>query len=62
VEEAQEVEPSEKPVVERVNIAGLVLEKTLYPDGECEVNTLDEPQIDPSLIRATRASQRRRGH
>lgn len=62
VEEAQEAESSERPTFERVNIAGLVLDKTLYSDGECEVTLVDEPQIDPSLIRATRASQRRRGH
>lgn len=59
-EEVHEVE--EKPIFERVNIAGLVLDKTLYPDGECETTLVDEPRIDPSLIRATRASQRQRGH
>lgn len=58
--EVHEVE--EKPIFERVNIAGLVLDKTLYPDGEYEVTLVDEPRIDPSLIRATRTSQRRRGH
>jgi hypothetical protein len=63
--EAPEVEAAEvdaKPVVERVNIAGLVIEKTVYPDGECETEVLREPEIDPQLVRATRNNQRRRGH
>jgi hypothetical protein len=62
---APEVEAAEvdaKPVVERVNIAGLVIEKTVYPDGECETEVLREPEIDPQLVRATRNNQRRRGH
>jgi len=59
-EEEQEAEA--QPFVERVNMAGLVLEKTVHPDGECETRTLQEPTIAPELIRATRASQRRRGH
>lgn len=63
--EAPEVEAPEAeagPVVERVNIAGLVLEKTMYSDGECETEVLREPEIDPQLVRATRTNQRRRGH
>jgi hypothetical protein len=48
--------------VERVNIAGLVLEKTVYADGMCETEVLQEPMIAPELVRSTRASQRARGH
>lgn len=60
---APEVEPDiDAPEVERVNIAGLVLEKTVYSDGECETQVLREPMIDPELVRSTRASQRSRGH
>lgn len=65
VEEAPEVEapkPEQGPIVERVNIAGLVLEKTVHPDGECETDVLREPEIDPQLVRATRNHQRRRGY
>lgn len=61
-EEVEAVTEEPAPVVERVNMAGLVLEKTLHPDGECETEVLSEPEIDPALIRATRASQRARGH
>jgi len=57
------VEPDEQgPQVERVNMAGLILEKTLHEDGQCETRTIREPMIAPELIRATRASQRARGH
>lgn len=62
---APEVEAAEAetgPIVERVNIAGLVIEKTVYSDGECETEVLREPEIDPQLVRATRNNQRRRGH
>jgi hypothetical protein len=48
--------------VERVNIAGLVLEKTVYPDGVCETEVINQPMIAPELVRSTRASQRARGH
>lgn len=54
--------PKAGPVVERVNIAGLVLEKTVHPDGKCETDVLREPEIDPLLVRATRNNQRRRGY
>lgn len=58
-----EVEAEEPaPEVERVNIAGLVLEKTVYADGMCETEVLQEPMIAPELVRSTRASQRARGH
>lgn len=58
-----QVEPEEDaPQVEHVNIAGLVLNKTVYPDGECETQVLREPMIEPELVRSTRASQRARGH
>jgi hypothetical protein len=59
VEEATEMEAG--PIVERVSIGGLVIEKTLYPDGDFEADVLKEPEIDPSLIRATRSLQRQRG-
>jgi hypothetical protein len=49
-------------MVEILNMAGLVLRKTVHPDGECETETLKEPMIAPELVRATRASQRQRGH
>lgn len=57
-----EAEPVLEYEVERVNMAGLVLEKTSYPDGTCETEVVSEPAIDPALVRATRASQRSRGH
>lgn len=56
-------EPDEQaPQVERVNMAGLILEKTLHDDGECETRVIKEPMIAAELVRATRASQRERGH
>jgi hypothetical protein len=58
--ETEEVSPA--PVVEQVNIAGLILEKTVYPDGLCETEVLNEPIIAPELVRATRSLQRARGH
>jgi hypothetical protein len=60
VAEVEAEEPA--PEVERVNIAGLVLEKTVYADGMCETEVLQEPMIAPELVRSTRASQRARGH
>lgn len=59
--EAQEA-PEEGPIIERVNMSGLVMEKRLYPDGECETEVLAEPEISPALVKATRTSQRARGH
>lgn len=57
------IEPDEQgPQVERVNMAGLILEKTLHEDGECETRVIKEPMIAAELVRATRASQRERGH
>jgi hypothetical protein len=57
-----EKQESAGPIVERVNMSGLVIEKTLYPDGECETEVLAQPEIDAALVKATRASQRARGH
>jgi hypothetical protein len=57
----QEQSSAEAPVVEQVAMGGLVLQKTIYPDGECETTVLREPAIAPELIRATRAGQRARG-
>jgi hypothetical protein len=63
---APAVEPDETeeegPQVERINMAGLVLEKTVYPDGECETVVVQQPMIAPELVRATRSLQRSRGH
>lgn len=50
------------PQVERVNMAGLVLEKVMHADGECETTVLKQPMIAAELVRATRSSQRSRGH
>jgi hypothetical protein len=61
-DEAPEPAPAPKPVVETVSFAGIVLEKTVHPDGECETEVLREPSIDPLLVQATRAQQRSRGH
>jgi hypothetical protein len=55
-------EQEDAPMVERVNMSGLVLEKTVYPDGECQTEILKEPMIPQEMVRATRALQRRRGH
>lgn len=56
------IEADEAPIVEVVNMGGLVLEKTAYPDGDCDAKILREPTIAPELIRATRTQQRARGH
>ena len=50
------------PMVETVNISGLVMEKTVAPDGECETRVIRQPMIAAEQIRATKASQRKRGH
>ena len=50
------------PQVEHVNMSGLVLEKTQYPDGECETKVLKEPMIAAELVRATRKLQQARGY
>ncbi len=50
------------PMVETVNISGLVMEKTVAPDGECETRVIRQPMIAAEQIRATKASQRERGH
>ena len=49
------------PQVEVVNMGGLVMEKTLHADGDCEVQVLREPLIDAELIRATKAHHRMQG-
>lgn len=48
--------------VERINMAGLVIEKTVHPDGVCETEVISELEIDPALVKATRSLQRARGH
>jgi hypothetical protein len=59
----EETAPEEAaPQVERVDMSGLVLEKTQYPDGECETRVLREPMIAPELVRATRKLQQARGY
>lgn len=49
------------PVVEYVNMSGLVLEKTVHPDGECETTVIRQPMIAEELVRETRAAQRQQG-
>ena len=49
------------PVVEHVNMSGLVLEKTAHPDGACETRVISEPMITEELVRATSAAQRQQG-
>lgn len=49
------------PVVEHVNMSGLVLEKTVHPDGECETTVIRQPMITEELVRETRAAQRQQG-
>ena len=59
----EETAPEETaPQVEHVNMSGLVLEKTQYPDGECETKVLKEPMIAAELVRATRKLQQARGY
>ena len=59
----EETAPEEAaPQVEHVNMSGLVLEKTQYPDGECETKVLKEPMIASELVRATRKLQQARGY
>jgi hypothetical protein len=59
--DAPEADSEPVPTVETVNMAGLVLERTVHSDGECETKVLKEPMIADELVRATRASQRRYG-
>jgi hypothetical protein len=56
------VEAEAAPMVETVNISGLVMEKTVALDGECETRVIRQPMIAAEQIRATKASQRERGH
>lgn len=59
----EETAPEEvAPQVERVNMSGLVLEKTQHPDGKCKTEVLKEPMIAPELVRATRKLQQARGY
>ena len=59
----EETAPEEAaPQVEHVNMSGLVLEKTQYPDGECETKVLREPMIASELVRAARKLQQARGY
>jgi hypothetical protein len=63
VEPDDELDDAEAaPMVETVNISGLVMEKTVAPDGECETRVIRQPMIAAEQIRATKASQRERGH
>ena len=62
-ESVTEAAPEETaPQVEHVNMSGLVMEKTQYPDGECETKVLREPMIAAELVRATRKLQQARGY
>jgi hypothetical protein len=63
VEPDDELDDAEAaPMVETVNISGLVMEKTVAPDGECETRVIRQPMIAAEQIRATKDSQRKRGH
>jgi hypothetical protein len=56
-----EPEPEDEPVREVIDIAGLVMEKTIHLDGECETRVLKQPMISDEEIRQTRAAQRKQG-
>lgn len=49
------------PIVEVISVGGYKMQKTVYADGECETEVLEEPMISKAEINATRAVQRRRG-
>lgn len=49
------------PVVEQVTMGGLVLSKTVTPDGNCTTEVLREPTIAPEQVRETSAAQRAQG-
>jgi hypothetical protein len=48
-------EDSPTAVVEVVSIGDTVLEKTIYPNGECDVKSLVEPAITEENVRLARA-------
>jgi len=49
------------PVVERIDMSGMVLEKSVDEDGQCTTKVLKQPMINPEIIRATKAVQRQAG-
>jgi hypothetical protein len=49
------------PAVERIDMSGMVLEKSVDEDGQCTTKVLKQPMINPEMIRATKASQRESG-
>ena len=49
------------PAVERIDISGMVLEKSVDEDGQCTTKVLKQPMINPEMIRATKAVQRQAG-
>jgi hypothetical protein len=55
------VTAEEQPFTERINIGGLVIEKTVHDNGVCETEVLREPLIPLEFVRATRAQQRQAG-
>jgi hypothetical protein len=56
-----EPEPEDEPIREVVDIAGLVMEKTIHSDGECETRVLKQPLISDEEIKQTRAAQGQQG-
>jgi hypothetical protein len=56
-----EPEPEDEPIREVVDIAGLVMEKTIHSDGECETRVLRQPLISDEEIKQTRAAQKQEG-
>lgn len=56
-----ELAPESEVIEEVVNMGGLVMKKTMYPDGECETEVLSQPMISRKDIAATRAMQKARG-
>ena len=49
------------PAVERIDMSGMVLEKSVDEDGQCTTKVLKQPMINPEMIRATKAVQRQAG-
>lgn len=57
--EAVAAEP--QPLIERISIGGLVIEKTLHDNGVCETDVIREPRIPLEHVRATKALQQAAG-
>jgi hypothetical protein len=66
LEPASENSPADEdkqagPAVERIDMSGMVLEKSVDEDGQCTTKVLKQPMINPEMIRATKAVQRQAG-